>query len=148
MILREMLVEDLEQVMAIEEALFSVPWTKEGFFSFLLRDDTLFVVVEEKEQVLGYCGVLVVAGEGEITNVAVRRDRQREGIGRFLLEGLFLLLQDLEAPILHLEVRRSNEAAIRLYRRLGFAVDGVRKGYYTAPAEDAILMTRNASGVS
>ena len=56
MILREMLVDDLDQVMEIEQDLFHVPWTKEGFFTFLTRDDAMFLVVEEKEQILAYCG--------------------------------------------------------------------------------------------
>ena len=119
-----------------------MPWTLEGFFTFLLREDALFIVAEERGEVLGYCGVLTVLGEGEITNVAVRRSRQREGIGKFLLEGLFLLLKDWDVSVLHLEVRKSNEAAIRLYRRLGVKGDGLRKGYYSAPVEDAVLMTR------
>ena len=86
MILREMLVDDLDQVMEIEQDLFHVPWTKEGFFTFLTRDDAMFLVVEEKEKILGYCGLLMVLDEGDITNVAVRRDRQKEGIGAFLMQ--------------------------------------------------------------
>ena len=70
MILREMLVDDLDQVMEIEQDLFHVPWTKEGFFTFLTRDDAMFLVVEEKEKILGYCGLLMVLDEGDITNVA------------------------------------------------------------------------------
>ena len=58
MILREMLVDDLDQVMEIEQDLFHVPWTKEGFFTFLSRDDAMFLVVEEKEKILGYCCLL------------------------------------------------------------------------------------------
>ena len=53
MILREMLVDDLDQVMEIEQDLFHVPWTKEGFFTFLTRDDAMFLVVEEEEKILG-----------------------------------------------------------------------------------------------
>ena len=60
MILREMLADDLDQVMEIEEELFSVPWTKEGFFTFLMKDNAMFLVVEEKGQILGYCGLLTV----------------------------------------------------------------------------------------
>ena len=60
MILREMLIDDLEQVMEIERELFHVPWTREGFFTFLTREDAMFLVVEEKEQILGYCGLLMV----------------------------------------------------------------------------------------
>ena len=58
MILREMLVDDLDQVMEIEEELFSVPWTKEGFLTFLMKENGMFLVVEEKGRILGYCGLL------------------------------------------------------------------------------------------
>ena len=77
MILREMLVDDLDQVMEIEQDLFHVPWTKEGFFTFLTRDDAMFLVVEEKEKILGYCGLLMVLDEGDITNVA-GTDKKKE----------------------------------------------------------------------
>ena len=75
MILREMLVDDLDQVMKIENELFSPPWTKEGFFTYLTRKDAMFLVVEEKGEILAYCGLIMVLDEGDITNVAVRPDR-------------------------------------------------------------------------
>jgi len=144
MILREMLVEDLDQVMKIEESLFAVPWTREGYFTFLTRENSMFLVVEEKGEILGYCGLLMVLDEGDVTNVAVRGDRQREGIGNFLMESLIRLSREQGIRMLHLEVRVGNETAIRLYERLGFVRDGLRKAYYTDPVEDAILMTYTA----
>ena len=121
MILREMLVDDLDQVMEIEAELFSVPWTKEGFLTFLMKENG-----------------------GDVTNVAVRRDRQREGIGNFLMESMIRLAEERGITMIHLEVRAGNETAIRLYERQGFVRDGLRKGYYTDPTEDAVLMTRTA----
>ena len=144
MILREMLVDDLDQVMEIEEELFSVPWTKEGFLTFLMKENGMFLVVEEKGRILGYCGLLMVLDEGDVTNVAVCRDRQREGIGNFLMESMIRLAEERGITMIHLEVRAGNEAAIRLYERQGFVRDGLRKGYYTEPTEDAVLMTRTA----
>ena len=141
MILREMLIDDLEQVMEIERELFHVPWTREGFFTFLTREDAMFLVVEEKGQILGYCGLLMVLDEGDITNVAVRRDRQKEGIGNFLMESLIRLAAERGVTTIHLEVRVGNDRAIRLYERNGFTRDGIRKGYYSDPTEDALLMT-------
>ena len=132
MILREMLVDDLDQVMEIEEELFSVPWTKEGFLTFLMKENGMFLVVEEKGRILGYCGLLTVLDEGDVTNVAVRRDRQREGIGNFLMESMIRLAEERGITMIHLEVRQ------------GFVRDGLRKGYYTDPTEDAVLMTRTA----
>ena len=143
MILREMLVDDLDQVMEIEQDLFLVPWTKEGFFTFLTRNDAMFLVVEEKEKILGYCGLLMVLDEGDIKNVAVRKDRQREGIGAFLMQSLIRLAAERDVTTIHLEVRVGNETAIQLYERMGFTRDGIRKAYYSDPVEDALLMTRH-----
>lgn len=142
MILREMLVEDLDQVMEIERELFSPPWTREGFFTYLTHKDAMFLVVEEKGEILAYCGLLMVLDEGDITNVAVRPDRQREGIGHFLMDSLIRLAEEQGVTTIHLEVRVGNDTAIRLYERMGFTRDGIRKQYYTDPAEDALLMTR------
>lgn len=141
MILREMSVEDLDQVMELERDLFPVPWTREGMFTFLIRRDTMFLAVEEQGKILAYCGVLMVLDEGDILNVAVKRSRQREGIGRFLMESMIRLAKEQGVGILHLEVRKSNETAVRLYERTGFVRDGIRRNYYTDPVEDAILMT-------
>jgi ribosomal-protein-alanine N-acetyltransferase len=102
MIIREMLIDDLDAVMQIEEALFSVPWTREGFFTMLTMDHNLFLVVEEKGQILGYCGMQWVLDEGDILNVAVCKDRQREGIGRFLVDSVKRIAQDLGIETLHL----------------------------------------------
>ena len=85
----------------------------------------------------------MVLDEGDITNVAVRRDRQREGIGNFLMESLIRLTDQQGVTTIHLEVRVGNATAIRLYERMGFTRDGIRKGYYSDPVEDALLMTRH-----
>lgn len=142
MIFREMLVEDLDQVMEIEEDLFSVPWTREGFLTYLLKKDTMFFVVEEKEKILGFCSMMTVLDEGDILNVAVRRDRQKEGIGQFLVDSI-LRMADLQGiRLVHLEVREGNQTARRLYERLGFKEDGLRRNYYEDPVENAVLMTK------
>ena len=79
MTFREMTVEDLEQVVEIENRLFSDPWTKEGFFTFLTKENTMFFVIEEKEKILAYCSMQTVLDEGDILNVAVSRtDKEKE----------------------------------------------------------------------
>lgn len=142
MLLREMMVDDLDQVMEIEEAEFSIPWTREGFLTYLMKDHAMFLVVEEKGQILAYAGLLMVLDEGDVTNVAVRRDRRSEGIGGFLMESMMRLSFDLGIRRIHLEVRAGNDTARRLYKRLGFTEDGLRKNYYSDPKEDAVLMTK------
>ena len=142
MTIRDMQIDDLEQVMPIETENFSVPWTKAGFFSFLIREDAIFLVAEDDQEILGYCGVLTVLDEGDITNVAVRKDRQGEGIGKLLVQELIKKASDAGVTTIHLEVRESNTPAIRLYEKLGFERLGVRRNYYEAPAEDGIMMVR------
>nr|WP_296155814.1 ribosomal protein S18-alanine N-acetyltransferase [uncultured Blautia sp.] len=142
MTFREMLVEDLDQVVEIENSLFSVPWTKEGFFTFLIKEENMFFVVEEKGKILGYCSMQTVLDEGDILNVAVRRERQKEGIGYFLVDSMLMMAEARGIRTVHLEVREGNDTARRLYQRLGFAEDGLRKNYYTDPLENAVLMTR------
>ncbi len=144
MTFREMSVEDLEQVVEIEKALFSDPWTKEGFFTFLTKENTMFFVVEEKEKILAYCSMQTVLDEGDILNVAVRSDRQKEGIGYFLVDSMLKMAEMIGIHIVHLEVREGNGTARRLYERLGFKEDGLRRDYYTDPTENAVLMTKNA----
>ena len=122
-----MQLDDLEQVMTIEEANFSVPWTETGFFTFLLREDTLFLVAEEGEKILGYCGVVTVQDEGDITNVAVEKNSQNQGIGKKLLEEMFQRTQKAGVCRLFLEVRAGNAAALHLYEKMGFVQMGIRK---------------------
>ena len=140
--IREMQLDDLEQVMTIEEANFSVPWTETGFFTFLLREDTLFLVAEEGEKILGYCGVVTVQDEGDITNVAVEKNSQNQGIGKKLLEEMFQRTQKAGVCRLFLEVRAGNAAAIHLYEKMGFVQMGIRKNYYEQPVEDGVVMMR------
>ena len=75
-------------------------------------------------------------------NVWVREEDRRKGIGRMLVERLIQETKKAGVTVWHLEVRQSNEGAIRLYESLGFAQDGLRKGYYEEPREDAVLMSR------
>ena len=133
--IREMQFDDLEQVMEIERQNFSVPWTENGFFSFLMRNDTLFLVAEENEKIFGYMGIMMVLDEGEITNVSVAEDARRRGVGRLLVRTMLDKMRIAGLNMIHLEVRKSNIPAIRL------AQDGERKNYYEEPTEDAVLMS-------
>lgn len=139
---REMLIDDLQQVMVIENANFAVPWTEMGFFSFLMREDAMFLVAEDGNEIVGYCGLITVPDEGDITNVAVKKSRQGEGIGKLLVSELITLGAKAGVTTIHLEVRTSNEKAISLYQKMGFVQVGMRKNYYENPVEDAITMTR------
>ena len=140
--IRQMQLDDLEQVMEIENENFSVPWTETGFFTFLIREDTLFLVAQEEEKILGYCGVVMVQDEGDITNVAVKKNRQNQGVGKKLMEELVKYTEQEGVTRLFLEVRASNEPAIHLYQNMRFVQTGIRKNYYEEPREDGIMMMR------
>ena len=142
-IVRKMRPEDLLQVCEIEKDNFSLPWSEKSFLESMERDDTLFLVALDREEVAGYLGCYCVAGEGEITNVAVKSSYRRQGIGGKLLEKLYEEGALLDTQEFFLEVRESNEAAIALYSRQGFVKEGIRKNFYEMPVENAIIMWRH-----
>ncbi len=136
---RHMQEEDIPAVAAIERAVFSRPWTEQSFAQ-ALQQDTLFVVVLKDNTVIGYCGMYCSFEEGEITNVAVRSREQGRGVGRQMM-GYFLgQAQDRGISRIFLEVRTSNENAIRLYEGLGFRNCGIRRNFYELPREDGMVM--------
>ena len=139
-IVRKMQPEDLLQVCEIEKDNFSLPWSEKSFLESMERNDTLFLVALNGEEVAGYLGCYCVAGEGEITNVAVKSSYRRQGIGGKLLETLYEEAKALHTREFFLEVRESNEAAIGLYSRQGFVKEGVRKNFYEKPVENAVIM--------
>jgi [ribosomal protein S18]-alanine N-acetyltransferase len=134
--------KDLEAVWAIEQASFSHPWTRAMFQEELAKiPATLFILKGGSEnEVLGYSCFWTLSGELQLVNIAVRPDLRGRGLGRTLLNHLFREAQIRTAEKIYLEVRPSNQAAIRLYERLGFKVLYRRPRYYTPEGEDALVM--------
>lgn len=123
----------------IEKACFHAPWSES-----MLREELgkgLFLVAERDGQAVGYVGCQTVLDEGYITNVAVSPDCRRQGIGRALIAALVSRARAQDLAFVALEARASNAPAIALYEGAGFGRVGVRKNFYTAPTEDAVLMT-------
>ena len=139
-IIRKMQPEDLAEVCKIEKDNFSLPWSEKSFLESMERDDTVFLVALEDEDVAGYIGCYCIAGAGEITNVAVKASHRRKGIGGKLLQKLYEEGISLDTQEYFLEVRESNEAAIGLYLRQGFVKEGIRKNFYEKPVENAVIM--------
>lgn len=142
-IVRKMQTEDLTEVCRIEKENFSLPWSEKSFLESMERKDTVFLTALIGEEVAGYIGCYCIAGTGEITNVAVKSTHRRKGIGRMLLEKLYEEGAALETCEFFLEVRESNEAAIALYSRQGFAKEGIRKNFYEKPIENAVIMWKH-----
>lgn len=140
MIIRTMQKGDVTAVAALEAQIFPMPWSAAGFADTLPREDVIFLVAYEQDELLGYVGIYCTLDEGEITNVAVAPAARRRGIARALLTELKQQLACRNVARIVLEVRVSNEPAIRLYEQMGFSVLGVRKNFYEKPTEDAYIM--------
>ncbi len=123
----------------IEKACFHAPWS-----AAMLREELgkgIFLVAEQDGAAAGYVGCQTVLDEGYITNVAVSPDCRRQGIGRALVAALKARAAQAGLAFVTLEARASNAPAIALYEGAGFRRVGVRRNFYTAPTEDAVLMT-------
>ncbi len=140
MICRPMQKCHIPHVAALERECFGEPWS-EGSLALLCTEAASgFVSVDKEEHVLGYIGVLWALDEGQITNLAVTASHRRSGIGRSLIRCLLETARMRGCRQLSLEVRASNESAIRLYLAEGFYEAGRRRRFYRTPAEDAVVM--------
>jgi ribosomal-protein-alanine N-acetyltransferase len=99
-----------------------------------------FLVAPDSDRVAGYVVAHYARDEGEILNLGVAPERQRQGIGRALIEEMLRALERLGVTTVYLEVRESNAVARRLYEALGFAEVGRRARYYRRPVEDAVIL--------
>ncbi len=138
--IRRMQQQDVVQAAALEAQIFSLPWSEQAFSDALKLTHTVFLVAEEGGRVAGYIGMYLSLEEGEITNVAVAPEFRRRGIADALLTEIKREAAECGVTSLVLEVRVSNQNAIRLYEKHGFVSCGVRKGFYEQPKEDAFLM--------
>ena len=134
----------LEELERLEKLCFSRPWSRRMLAEELENQCAAFLVAEDgvSGKVLGYAGLLVMADEGYITNVAVFPEYRRSGVAAKLIEVFENFARGNRLAFLTLEVRPSNAAAITLYRRFGFQEVGRRKNYYDLPKEDALILTR------
>ena len=132
--------EDLSQVVCIEQASFSLPWSQSAFESTLRCPTSQPLVYRKDGKILGYAVCSTVYEMAELYNIAVDQSCRKMGIGAELLTFVIRYCAKKGAENLFLEVRRSNDAARRLYERFGFSYDSVRKNYYKNPTEDALLM--------
>ena len=131
----------IKEIAQIERECFSMPWSEGALEEELYNPQASFIVAQRADgAVLGYAGLHVAADEGYIDNIAVRADYRRQGIADDLLD-VFVRFGAVNLAFLTLEVRPSNQAAIDLYFKHGFAQVGRRKDYYQDPKEDAIIMT-------
>jgi ribosomal-protein-alanine N-acetyltransferase len=146
---------DIATVQEIEREIFATPWPRNAYFRELASRSSAHYVVLRQEGVerpagyqgseldptiVGYGGMWRMYDEAHVTTIGVRRDLHHQGLGRILFAGLIQAAYDMGAKWVTLEVRTSNENAMKMYEAFGFKVIGRRKGYYTDNGEDAIVM--------
>lgn len=150
---RRMTAADLPAVVAIETEAFSTPWQLDTFEGLLDRDELELLVLAGggesadggegaagSDEVLGYAVLWCVLDQGELANIAVRPELRGRGLGARLLEQVVAVSRRRRVTKLYLEVRDSNDGALRLYERFGFREVGRRTSYYKEPREDARVM--------
>jgi len=135
---------DLDEILAIEVASFTSPWTREMYLAELDNVGVSFCYTArgESSKILGFCSFWRVMDELHINNLAVAPEYRRRGVATALLGFVLNEAHKLGVRRATLEVRRSNDAARHLYERFGFAAAGVRRAYYSNPVEDAIVLWR------
>ena len=132
----------LSQAAELERLCFTQPWSESALAILTRQNGVGIAALTDGGKLVGYCGMLTVLDEGQITNVAVHPEFRRTGIGSALLNRLFEEAKTLGVTQISLEVRESNVAAKELYLRHGFSVAGVRKRFYSHPTEDGLVMVR------
>ena len=138
---RFMEMKDIDQILLIERLSFTIPWSREAFYNELTHNQYAhYLVMEEEERIIGYCGLWIVLDEAHVTNIALLPEYRGKGLGTGLLRKAMMEAKELGALTMTLEVRVSNHVAQSLYRKLGFENGGIRKNYYSDNQEDALVM--------
>ncbi len=133
---------DIPAVAGIEKECFSEPWSEKGLTQELENENAVFFVAKIFDDVAGYMGMHTVLDECYVANVAVRDSCRRKGIGSRLLKYAEKKARERNCSFISLEVRVSNESAIALYSKEGYEKIGERKDFYSAPKENALIMTK------
>ncbi len=132
----------LDGVAELERLCFSEPWSRNSLELLTKEGIGVGMVCSSGGVVCAYGGMIVAVDEGQITNIATHPDFRRMGYGRAIVESLIKYAKYNGLASISLEVRESNKAAIELYTKLGFKVEGKRKDFYKKPTENALIMIR------
>jgi [ribosomal protein S18]-alanine N-acetyltransferase len=142
--IRPLALGNLNAIEVIERRSYPTPWSRSMFAGELAKPGSLCLGAFEDDRLAGYLITSRYVDAWHVMNIAVSPAFRRRGIATALLEKLFELTDDGSGRGYTLEVRVSNDAAIKLYERLGFTARGLRRGYYTDNREDALIMWRDA----
>lgn len=138
-----MVVADIDEVCALETSVYPHPWSRGNFIDSLSSGYHAWTLRDEAGTLVGYFLLMGVVDEAHLLNVAVCAPRQRQGLGRYLIDKVVACARGLSMDSILLEVRPSNLRALKVYEKYGFKEIGRRKNYYPAhngQREDAIVM--------
>jgi len=135
--------DDIGRVLEIEREAISPPWTHGSLLNEIYNGDSFFALAGS-EPITGFLILRRIADEGELFQVAVDKTARRRGVASALMEAAFFWARETGLHSIFLEVRKSNEAAIGLYKKFGFLPVGERKNYYADPVEDAVVMRKDS----
>lgn len=143
MLIREMLLTDINDIEELEKELFTSPWSKDDFLYEIEKNDfSRNLVLEDKGKCIGYIGFWLLGDQCQITAVGVKKKAQGHGYSKLLMKACFQETRQRNYPAITLEVRVSNQVAISLYQSCGFEIVATRKNYYQDTHEDAYLMLK------
>ena len=141
LVIRRAKLGDVPAMARIERKSFDSPWSADEIAKDVTAGDSVYAAVAEcGGETAGYADMRIVAGEAQIYNIAVTPGSRRRGIGEALLEHMIEAGKERGCSLVTLEVRAGNEAAMELYKKLGFHEVGRRASYYAEGGEDAVLM--------
>ena len=132
--------EDLSDVLAIERASFTSPWSEPLFRNEISSPLSRPIIAKMSGRIIGYICSTLITDEGNILDIAVHPAFRGQGIASALIEETIKHLKALGCRAIFLEVRISHESALRMYDKFEFKVIGTRKDYYASPVEDASIM--------
>lgn len=140
--IRKMELEDLDRVVEIETSVFPSPWARSIFRRELENELAEYYVAVLDDEIIGYGGIWKIIGEAHITNITIVAEKRGNGFGKTMLEFLIKRVIKLKYYGITLEVRANNDVALSMYKKHGFEEVGIRKNYYPAEKQDAIIMWR------
>jgi [ribosomal protein S18]-alanine N-acetyltransferase len=133
--------KDIDDIASIEKLCFTVPWSKESIKEEIIANNlAIYLCAKLRGKIIGYAGFWEITDEAHITNIAVHPEFRMNNVGSKLLENLIGICKQSGIKSMTLEVRKSNLAALGLYKKFGFNSMGTRKAYYSDNKEDAIIM--------
>ena len=139
--INKMTLEDYDKIKDNLQKDFDDFWTPTILESELKNENSRYVVAKEKNEIVGFAGIIILPDDIEITNIVTKKTERKKGIGKLLLDKIIEISKEEKKELLSLEVNEKNLIAINLYSKFGFEKVGIRKKYYNG-IEDAIIMTK------